>query len=130
MATKTATKKKTAAKPAVKKTTVKASTRKGSNLPVGILYENNPDDHRATGKYVFFYVLFACTTILFAVLAVELFIFASDILNKYESIEACARAHGATCEVRIKDSETGEEIDTTTSDGEETTDTSAETIEE
>ena len=57
---------------------------------------------------------------------VELFIFASDILNKYESIEACARTHGATCEVRIKDAETGEEIDKTVSDGEETTDTTTE----
>lgn len=102
MATKkaTTTKKTTAKKPVAKKTTVKA---KRTSLPVGIIYEKYPEEHQATGKYKFFYCLFALTTIIFAGLAVWLFIFSSEVLNKYESIEACARTHGATCEIHVVD---------------------------
>ncbi|MBR6098047.1 hypothetical protein IKP94_04885 [Candidatus Saccharibacteria bacterium] len=96
MATKA--KKTTAKKPVAKKTTVKS---KKTSLPVGVIYEKYPEDHQATGKYKFFYCLFALTTIIFAGLAVWLFIFSSEILNKYESIEACARTHGATCEIHV-----------------------------
>ena len=68
-----------------------------------ILYaEKNPEKHQATGKYKFFYILFACTTLFFAALAVELFVFASEVENKYESIESCTRAH-TRCNVRLED---------------------------
>ena len=87
MAKKATTKKAAAKKPVAKKSTVKSK----KSLPVGVIYE----------KYKFFYCLFALTTIIFAGLAVWLFIFSSEILNKYESIEACARTHGATCEIHV-----------------------------
>jgi hypothetical protein len=104
MATKATTKKKTtsAKKPVAKKTTtVKATTKKAQGK--GLLYEKYPEEHQATGKYKFFYCMFALTTIIFAAVAVWLFIFSSEILSKYESIEACARAHGATCEIHVVD---------------------------
>ena len=103
MATKATTKKKatSAKKPVAKNTTTKATKR--TNLPVGVIYEKYPEEHQATGKYKFFYCLFALTTIIFAALAVWLFIFSSEVLSKYESIEACARTHGATCEIHITD---------------------------
>ncbi len=97
MAKKATTKKAAAKKPVAKKSTVKSK----KSLPVGVIYEKYPEEHQATGKYKFFYCLFALTTIIFAGLAVWLFIFSSEILNKYESIEACARTHGATCEIHV-----------------------------
>ena len=93
--------------PVTKKTAAKSSksTKKGvssrSKTVVRALYrEKYPENHRITGKFKFFYVLFACTTIFFAALSVWLFCFASDTLNKYESIESCVRAH-TKCNVRF-----------------------------
>ena len=91
-------------KPAAKKTTAKVSkpaTAKvvRKNNPAEILYkEKHPECHKVTGKFVFFYFLFAGTTILFAFLSVYLFIFATDTQNKYQSIKACTRAH-TSCKV-------------------------------
>ncbi len=92
-----------ATKTAKKKTTTKAAPAKKSakkTLPVGLYQERNPEAHKATGKYKFFYVLFAFTTILFACLSVYFFIFASEILNKYEEIEVCAR-NNRTCSITV-----------------------------
>ena len=94
-----------ATKTAKKKTTTKAapakkSAKKSSSLPVGLYKERNPEAHQATGKYKFFYILFAFTTILFACLSVYFFIFASEILNKYEEIEVCAR-NNRTCSITV-----------------------------
>lgn len=98
MATKTAKKATTA-----KKTTVAKKTLKGK----GIIYEKNPDDHKATGKYKFFYILFAATTVIFAVLAVILLVTAVDLFNKYDSVQSCARNHGS-CTVKYFDAEGNE----------------------
>lgn len=101
MATKTAAaKKKTTT--TVKKAAAVKNTKK-IDLPVGVFKEKCPEDHQATGKYKFFYALFACTTLIFAAVAVWLFIFSSELMSKYESIEACARSANSTCEVRIVD---------------------------
>ena len=94
--------KKTAAK---KTTTKKVSKAKASRLPIGVVAERKPECHCVTGKYTFFYVLFACTTLLFAGISVWLFVYSSEILAKYESIEVCARNH-TTCEVRLNESGT------------------------
>ena len=91
--------KKTAAK---KKSTTKKAAK--STLPIGIYKENNPECHVATGKYKFFFILFGITTVLFAALAVWLFIFSSEVLEKYQSIETCARNH-TSCEVRVNEKE-------------------------
>ena len=101
MATKTTAKKKTTASKGGKTTVTKVSSTKKAikNLPVGVYAEKHPDRHRVTGKYTFFYVLFACTTLLFAGVATWLFIFSSELLGKYEAIETCARNH-TSCEVR------------------------------
>ena len=98
MATKTTAKKKTTASKGGKTTTTKAK-KVVKNLPVGVYAEKNPDSHKVTGKYTFFYVLFACTTLIFAGVATWLFIFPSELLGKYEAIETCARNH-TSCEVR------------------------------
>ena len=106
MASSTATKKKasTAKKPAAKntkttkKTTVKAAETKKRTLPVGVYCENYPEKHVATGKYKFFFVFFGCTTVIFAALAVWLFIFSSEVLNKWEELDADIR-NGKTCQV-------------------------------
>ena len=90
--------KKTAAK---KKTTTKKTA---SKLPVGIYKENNPECHVATGKYKFFFILFGVVMVLFAAISVWLFIFSSEILEKYQSIETCARNH-TSCEVRVNNAE-------------------------
>lgn len=100
MATKSAAKKKSAAKGGKKTTTTKVVAKKSSvKLPAGVVTERDPEAHKVTGKYTFFYVLFACTTLIFAGVATWLFIFSSELLSKYESIEACARNH-TTCEIR------------------------------
>ena len=97
-------------KPAVKKTTTakKSTTASKSSvrrISAKALYtEKNPERHQATGKYKFFYILFACTTLFFAALSVELFVFASEVENKYEEVDACVRAH-TKCNVRIDDNE-------------------------
>ena len=98
MATKSTAKKKTTASKGGK-TTVTKVKKVAKNLPVGVYQEKNPESHKVSGKYTFFYVLFACTTLIFAGVATWLFIFSSELLGKYESIEACARAH-TKCEVR------------------------------
>lgn len=101
MATRTATKKTT-------KTTRRASgAKRAASVP--LYRERNPENHQVTGKYKFFYALFACTTVIFAALAVWLFVFSSNVLNKYESIKVCART-GNTCEVSV--SEEGATTDT------------------
>lgn len=97
-------------KPAVKKTTTakKSTTASKSSvrrISAKALYtETHPERHQATGKYKFFYILFACTTLFFAALSVELFVFASEVENKYEEVDACVRAH-TKCNVRIDDNE-------------------------
>ena len=105
MATKTAAKKKTTTTRAKSTTTAKRATTAKKpatkQLPISLHKERNPDSHKVSGKYTFFYVLFACTTLIFAALAVRFFMISSDLLNKYESIEVCARA--GTCEVRVSE---------------------------
>jgi len=105
MATKTSAKKKTTASKSGRTTRVIAKKKvSAKNLPVGVVAERNPEEHKVSGKYTFFYVLFACTTLIFAGVATWLFIFSSELLSKYETIEACARNH-TSCEIRY----TGEE---------------------
>ena len=87
--------KKTATK---KKTTTKKAAAKKSTLPVGIYKENNPECHVATGKYKFFFIFFGVAMVIFAGLFVQLFIGYSNLLEKYQRIEACARNH-TSCEV-------------------------------
>ena len=96
-------------KPAAKKTTTakkaSAATKSTTSRRVSakMLYtEKYPERHQATGKYKFFYILFACTTLFFAALSVELFVFASEVENKYESVDSCVRAH-TRCNVRLDD---------------------------
>ncbi len=89
---------------AAKKTTASASKKstKRSISPKILYTEKYPERHQATGKYKFFYILFACTTLFFAALTVELFVFASEVENKYEEVDACIRAH-TKCDVKLKD---------------------------
>lgn len=87
-----------------KKTTAAAKKTKRSISPKVLYTERHPERHQATGKYKFFYILFACTTLFFAALSVELFVFASEVQNKYEEVDACVRAH-TKCNVRIDDNE-------------------------
>ena len=101
MATKTAKKKTTTAKKAAP---VAKKTAKGK----GIIYEKYPEDHQATGKYKFFYALFATTTLVFAILAVILLITSIDLFNKYDSVQSCARSH-SSCTLSYYD-ENGVEI--------------------
>ena len=96
--------------PATKKVTAKASTSKKKSASsrritaAAIYKERHPERHQATGKYKFFYVLFVCTTIFFAATSVWLFVFATETLNKYESIESCVRAH-TRCNISAEDGE-------------------------
>ena len=95
--------------PAAKRTTAKSSksSKKSlkSRVDVSALYrEKYPENHKVTGKYKFFYILFACTTAFFAALSVWLFWFSSETLNNYESIDSCVRAH-TRCNVRLDDGE-------------------------
>lgn len=89
-------------KPAAKKVTAKSSKSKTARRisPEMLYRERHPENHRVSGKYKFFYITFACTTIFFAALSVWLFVFASEIMNKYESVEACTRAH-TRCDVTV-----------------------------
>lgn len=96
-----ATKKQPAGRGASAKSTAKKSASKTGKKVVKMLYtERKPENHRVTGKFKFFYFFFIGTTLLFAILAVWLFIFSCDLMSKYESIEACARAH-TSCTVKF-----------------------------
>jgi len=67
-------------------------TNKKSTKRIPHLYkEHNPECHKMTGKFVVLYILFAFTTVAFAALAVWLFIFGTDMLNKYEAIDPACR---------------------------------------
>lgn len=94
-------------KPATKKksTVSKRTAATKRKLPIGVYKENYPDCHVATGKYKFFFVLFGVVMVLFAAIAVWLFIFSTELLEKYESIETCARNH-TSCEVRYVEDDT------------------------
>lgn len=106
MATKTAAKK-PAAKKAAAKTVKKVAPTKKPKLPVGIVTEKNPEDHLATGKYKFFFAFFGITTIMFAAICVWLFIFSSEVLEKWESLRTCAR--NGTCIVEYVEKYEGED---------------------
>lgn len=79
-----------------KKTTTKKTTTK--KIP-HVYKEHAPDNHKITGKFVGLYVMFAITTLIFAALSVYLFIFSSQVLEKYEKIDAACR--NGNCEVII-----------------------------
>lgn len=112
MATKTAAKTKTSAAK-VKK----VAPKKAKMAKIPLYKEKNPENHTISGKYKFFYCLFAVTAILFAALSVWLFVFSSQVLNKYESIEACARATAnGTCNVSVQDSTSTTTTTTTTTE--------------
>ncbi len=89
--------------PAKKATTTKSSTHTKNKIdfdPTIIYRERNPEQNKVSPKYSFFYFLFAGTTLLFAAISVWLFIFASELQFKYQSIEACTRSH-SRCSVRM-----------------------------
>ncbi|GEM_PF-1306700 len=114
MATKTAAKKKTTTR-AKSTSTAKHSTAKKSmkELPISLFDEKRPDEHQVSGKYTFFYVLFACTTVIFAAVAVRFCMLASDLMNKYESVEVCARNHNCKV-VREVEENAGEVVEENT----------------
>ena len=93
-------------KPAAKKTTAKVSKpAKKTDFSADIIYkEKNPENHKITGKFRFFYCFFAATTLIFAILSMYLLIFSIDTMNKYQSIESCVRAH-TSCKVTYDDGE-------------------------
>ncbi len=94
-------------KTSTKKTTAKSGAAAASKIAgFGVL----DDGQRPKDKFAFLYILFACTTLIFAGLSIWLFQFSSDILNKYEEIDVCARTNGASCEVRVKDTADGEDL--------------------
>ena len=100
-----ATKKPVAKKTSTAKKASAATKSTSRRVSAKMLYaEKHPERHQATGKYKFFYILFACTTLFFAALSVELFVFASEVENKYESVDSCVRAH-TKCNVRLDDNE-------------------------
>lgn len=104
MATKTATKKKTTTrKPAAKKTS------KRSELPIGIYKEAHPENHVATGKYKVFFVMFGVLMVAFAALAVQLFVFSSELLNKYEEVVECQSS--STCNRSVKSTSVNTDAD-------------------
>ena len=89
--------------PAKKTTTAKSSVKAKKKVdfdPTIIYKERNPEQDKVSPKYSFFYFLFAGTTLLFAAISVWLFIFASDLQFKYQSIESCTRSH-SRCSVRM-----------------------------
>jgi len=86
-----------------KKTVVKSSkkaTKKVDFDPSIIYKERDPEQNKVSPKYSFFYFLFAATTLFFAAISVWLFIFASELQFKYQSIESCTRSH-TRCNVRV-----------------------------
>ena len=90
--------------PAKKTTTAKSSAKAKKKVdfdPTIIYKERDPEQNKVSPKYSFFYFLFAGTTLLFAAISVWLFIFASELQFKYQSIEACTRSH-TRCNVRVE----------------------------
>ncbi len=101
--------KKAAATKTKKKSTAKKGVRWATKLPVGVVHEKHPDAHNVSGKYAFFYLLFACTTLIFAGIAVWLFSFSSELMAKYEAVQT--RANNQTTEETryVENGETVEE---------------------
>ena len=88
MATKSAAKKPAAKKTTAAKTT-KKTTVKATRVPAGIVTERRPEEHVATGKYKFFFAFFALTTLMFAAISVQLFVFSSQVLDNWEHLRKC-----------------------------------------
>lgn len=104
MATKTATKKKTTTrKPVTKKVSKK------SDLPIGIYKEKHPENHVVTGKYKVFLVMFGVLMVAFAALAVQLFVFSSNLLNEYEKTVECQNS--STCNKHVKSTSVNTDAD-------------------
>ena len=90
------------------KSTTKKTNKKSITKKVPHLYkEKNPDSHTITGKFTVLYIIFAVATLIFAAISVYLFFFSSQILEKYENIDAVCRK--GNCQLIINDnSETNE----------------------
>lgn len=114
MATKSAAKKPAAKKTTAAKTT-KKTTVKTTRVPAGIVSERRPEEHVATGKYKFFFAFFALTTLMFAVISVQLFVFSSKVLDNWEHLRKCV--NNGTCIIESADSEGDVFEDETTTDG-------------
>jgi hypothetical protein len=96
---------------ATKKTTAAKTTNKkpaSAARKVPHLYrERHTENHQIKGKFIGLYILFSITTLIFAAMSVWLFIFSTQILNKYDAIETCVR--NRTC--RIQDSNDNKDSD-------------------
>ncbi len=114
MATKSAAKKPAAKKTTAAKTT-KKTTVKATRVPAGIVSERRPEEHVATGKYKFFFAFFALTTLMFAAISVQLFVFSSKVLDNWEHLRKCV--DDGTCIIESADSEGDVFEDETTTDG-------------
>ena len=90
-----------AKKPAATKTKGVAKKTQHHNKMIGLYKEPCPEAHIIKGKFVFLYILFACTMLIFAGLTVWLFFFSTALLERYEAIDVCARA--GNCEIIIED---------------------------
>ena len=111
MATKTAAKKKTTTRKSPAK---RASSR--SELPIGLYKENHPENHIATGKYKFFFVVFGILMVVFAALAVQLFVFSSNLLDEYQKTVECS--NDSSCSKHVVNTSVNEDA-TTDSDEKE-----------
>lgn len=89
MATKTATKKKTAVR---KSPTTRKTSSKKREFPIGLFEEKHPENHIVTGKYRVFFVVFGVLMVAFAALSVKLFVFSSNLLEQYEKTVECSNS--------------------------------------
>lgn len=83
------------------KTSKKTNKKSVAKKIPHVYKERNPDNHKITGKFTVLYVLFAVTTLIFAALSVYLFVFSTNVLNKYEEIDAMCRS--GNCKVVVVD---------------------------
>jgi|LSQX01.3.fsa_nt_gb nitrogen fixation/metabolism regulation signal transduction histidine kinase len=87
--------------------TPKKTNKKSSKRVPHLYRERDPERHSIKGKFVGLYVIFAMTTLVFAAVSVYLFFFASQILDKYESVDAACR--NGNCKIVVNDNLTDED---------------------
>ena len=76
-------------------------SEKWKHIPmIGLYREHCPEAHVIRGKFVFLYILFAATMLVFAGLTVWLFFFSTALLEKYEAIDVCARV--GNCQIVVE----------------------------
>ena len=92
--------------------TVKKTNKKSTSKVPHLYKDRSPECHKITGKFVYLYITFALTTLIFAAICVFMFFSYSELFQKYEKIPAeCRDTKNKVCKVVRPDADGDFEIE-------------------